>query len=67
MGQQMAKDSMILDMADNIMIVSKVHESTSETLTNFGPVAAAQKSAAMNEFSFNYDKEFDPKNLKNRI
>ena len=57
---------MILDMAENIMIVSKVHESASETLTNFGTAGVAQKQA-MNEFSFNYDKEFDPKNLKSRI
>ena len=30
MGQQMAKDSMIEEMADNVMLISRVHETTSE-------------------------------------
>lgn len=64
MGEQMARDSMIHDMASNAVIMSKVHESTTELVT--------QKQGRLSrvssfEISYTYEKEFDPRKMRKKL
>ena len=59
MGEKLTRESLILDMTENIMLVSKVHEKV------FNPQKILYKNRSM-EFEFEHD--FNAQNMtKNRL
>lgn len=62
MGEQMTRASMIADMTDNVMILSKLHES--ELSPNNDSRNLGNSSM---ELSFNYNQEFAPSHMKHRL
>lgn len=61
MGEQMTRTSMIADMTENVMVLSKLHES------EHSPNNERDQGNRSMELSFNYNTEFAPSHIKQRL